>query len=60
MLRRPGSRRSLTQMRDALGLAVGTLFRGDPRPCPDRETMLTLLGKSANQMEDWFYSATFE
>lgn len=47
-------------MRDALGLAVGTLFRGDPRPCPDRETMLTLLGKSANQMEDWFYSATFE
>lgn len=48
------------KMRTALGVAVGTLFDGDPRLTPDLETVLGLLGKSAEQLEDWVYSVAFE
>lgn len=48
------------RMHGALGVAVCMLFHGDPRLQPDLETVLTLLGQSAEQMEDWLYSAAFE
>lgn len=48
------------KMRSAHGVAVGMLFRGDPRLRTDIETVLMLLWQSANQLEDWIYSAAFE
>lgn len=47
-------------MRGALGITVGTLFRGDSRLCPDLETMLCWLTKSATQMQDWCFFIAFE
>lgn len=48
------------RMCGALGLAVGMLFHGDPRLCPNLETVLTLLGQSMDQLDDWCYSIAFE
>lgn len=44
----------------ALGIAIGTLFAGDPRLSPDLEVVLELLGNFVKQLEDWIYSAAFE
>ena len=44
----------------ALRVAVAMLFRGDPRLKTIIEIVLTLLGQSIDQLEDWIYSATFE
>ena len=48
------------KMKVALGVAMGTLFREDPRLSADIETVLSLLGKSPEQLEDWIYSTAFE
>lgn len=48
------------QMTTTLGVAVGTLFVGDPRLSSDLEVILELLGDSSNHLEDWIYSAAFE
>lgn len=48
------------KMHGALGVAVGTLFRGDPDLRFDLETVLSLLGRSPQKMKDWLFSAAYE
>ena len=47
------------RMHAALGIAVGTLFRGDPDLRTDLDTVVTLFGRSPQQMEDWLFFAAY-
>lgn len=43
---------TVKKMHGALGVAMGTLFCGDPDLCSDLRTVFALLGRSLQKMED--------